>query len=180
QLLQVAKQLGLPGAGGQASADDSASQSSPQNGPSGQPTAAEAYQDPELMEAQQAMERGDLDGAAAAFERILANAPGDPVATLGLAQVNLFRRVHSYNAEQARRAAAAKPDDVEAQCQVADIEMSLGKAEEAFDRLLGLIRRTSGEDRNKARLHLVQLFEIFPPRDPRVAKARATLSSLLF
>ena len=72
------------------------------------------------------------------------------------------------------------PDDVDAQCRVADIEMSLGNAEEAFDRLLGVIRRTSGEDRNKVRLHLVGLFEIFPSRDPRVTKARSTLSSLLF
>jgi putative thioredoxin len=180
QLLQVAKQLGLPGEGGQASGDDSASQTSPQNEPSGQPTAAEAYRDPELAEAQQAMERGDLAAAAAAFERMLANSPGDPVAILGLAQVNLFRRVNSYNADQARRAGAAKPNDVDAQIQVADIEMSMGKAEEAFDRLLGLVRRTSGEDRNKARQHVVQLFEIFPPRDPRVAKARGTLSTLLF
>jgi putative thioredoxin len=178
QLLQVANQLGVAGAGGQASADP-APQPSPPNGPSGDP-GSDAYRDPELVEAQQAMERGDLDGAAAAFERMLASSPGHPVATLGLAQVNLFRRVNSYNADQARRNAAARPDDVDAQVQVADIEMSMGKAEEAFDRLLGLVRRTSGDDRNKARLHLVQLFEIFPPRDPRVSKARTTLSSLLF
>jgi putative thioredoxin len=69
---------------------------------------------------------------------------------------------------------------VDAQCQVADIELASGRAEEAFNRLLGVIRRTSGEDRNRARLHLIGLFDIFPPRDPRVAKARATLSSLLF
>ena len=106
--------------------------------------------------------------------------PGHPVATVGLAQVNLFRRVNSYDQAQARRDAAAHPDDVDAQIRVADIEMSLGNAEEAFDRLLGVIRRTSGEDRDKVRLHLVGLFEIFPPRDPRVTKARSTLSSLLF
>jgi putative thioredoxin len=99
---------------------------------------------------------------------------------MGLAQVNLFRRVNSYDAAQARKDAAAHPDDVDAQMRVADIEMSLGNAEEAFDRLLGVIRRTTAEDRNKVRLHLVGLFEIFPPRDPRVSKARSTLSSLLF
>jgi putative thioredoxin len=111
---------------------------------------------------------------------MLANNPGHPVATVGLAQVNLFRRVNSYDPAQARKDAAAHPDDVEAQIRVADIEMSLGNAEEAFDRLLGVIRRTTGEDRNKVRLHLVGLFEIFPPRDPRVTKARSSLSSLLF
>jgi putative thioredoxin len=49
-----------------------------------------------------------------------------------------------------------------------------------LDRLLGVIRRTSGEDRDQARRHLIGLFDIFPPRDPRVAKARSTLSTLLF
>jgi putative thioredoxin len=63
---------------------------------------------------------------------------------------------------------------------VADIDLAGGRVEEAFDRLLGAVRRTSGEERDKARVHLVSLFEIFPPRDPRVTKARSTLSRLLF
>jgi putative thioredoxin len=176
QVLEVATQMGLPGAGGQPA-------ETPENaeapGPGG-PPGPDGFREPELAEAQQAMERGDLDAAAAAFERLLAKDPGHPVATLGLAQVNLFRRVNSYDQAQARRDAAAHPDDVDAQIRVADIEMSLGNAEEAFDRLLGVIRRTSGEDRDKVRLHLVSLFEMFPPRDPRVSKARSTLSSLLF
>jgi len=176
QVLQVATQMGLPGAGGQpAEAPENAEAPGP-----GEPTAPDGFREPELAEAQQAMERGDLDAAAGAFERLLAKDPGHPVATLGLAQVNLFRRVNSYDQAQARRDAAAHPDDVDAQIRVADIEMSLGNAEEAFDRLLGVIRRTSGEDRDKVRLHLVSLFEMFPPRDPRVSKARGTLSSLLF
>ncbi len=173
QVMQAARQLGLPGA-------DGGPEATSQNVPGGEPTAADAYRDPGLAEAQQAMERGDLDGAAAAFEGMLAASPGDPVATIGLAQVNLFRRVNSYHADTARREAAAHPGNVDAQIQVADIELSMGKAEDAFSRLLGVIRRTPGEDRNKARLHLIGLFEIFPPRDPRVTKARATLSSLLF
>ena len=169
----MAQQLGLPGTGEQAGAGPEEA-----GGDNGQPAAA--FAEPELTEAQQAMERDDLDAAAAAFERLLASEPGHPVATVGLAQVNLFRRVNSYDAAQARKDAAAHPGDVDAQIQVADIEMSLGDAEEAFDRLLGVIRRTTGEDRNKVRLHLVGLFEMFPPREPRVSKARSTLSSLLF
>jgi putative thioredoxin len=173
QVLQVAKQLGLPGPDGDAAGPAAGGQEA---------TGAEGdgYSDPDLAAAQQAMERGDLDGAAAAFERMLAAIPGDPVATAGLAQVNLFRRVTSYRADQVRREAAAHPDDVGAQAKVADIDMSMGKAEEAFDRMLGVIRRTSGEERNSARLHLVGLFDLFPPRDPRVVKARAALSALLF
>jgi putative thioredoxin len=174
QVLQVAKQLGLPGAGAEPGPQDGAGAEA-----GGQP-GADGFAEPELAEAQRAMERGDLDAAAAAFERLLAGSPGDPVAAAGLAQVNLLRRVSSYDAAQARKDAAAHPDDVAAQIRVADIEMAQGNAEVAFDRLLGVIRRTTGEDRNKVRQHLVGLFEMFPPRDPRVGKARSTLSSLLF
>ena len=182
QVLQVAKQIGLPGGGGSPGADGQPAEG-PGSGEAAEPgelPGQDGFRDPELAEAQQAMERGDLDAAAGAFERLLAKDPGNPVASVGLARVNLFRRVNSYDQAQARRDAAARPADVDAQIRVADIEISLGKAEEAFDRLLGVVRRTSGEDRDKVRLHLVSLFEMFPPRDPRVTKARSTLSSLLF
>jgi putative thioredoxin len=171
QVMQVAQQLGLPGADGEAvpaAGEDSGQE------PPGAPA------DPGMVEARQAMERGDLGAAAGAFERMLSASPGDPVATMGLGQVNLLRRVQSYDQAQARRDAAAHPDDVDAQAKVADIDLATGKTSEAFDRLLGVIRRTSGEDRDKARRHLISLFEIFPPRDPQVAKARSALSSLLF
>jgi putative thioredoxin len=189
QLTQVARQLGLPSAAGAAgpaedgTAEDGTAQdeAGPGAGPQApEGAAAESFREPGLIEAQQAMERGDLDGAAAAFERMLEGDPGHPIAVQGLAQVNLFRRVNSYNEAAARRAAASSPDDADAQSKVADLDLASGRAEDAFDRLLGVIRRTSGEDRNKVRLHLIGLFDIFPPRDPRVAKARATLSSLLF
>ena len=175
QLMQAVQQLGMP----PAAAGDQA-------GPGAGPQAPEAaaggaeYRDPGLVEAQQAMERGDLDGAAAAFERMLEADSGHPIAAQGLAQVNLFRRVNSYDEAAARRAAAASPDDVDAQGKVADLDLANGRVDDAFDRLLGVIRRTSGEDRDQARRHLIGLFDIFPPGDPRVAKARATLSTLLF
>jgi putative thioredoxin len=135
---------------------------------------------PAYAEARAAMERGDLDAAAQAFEQELKASPADPVAKTGLAQVNLIRRVSSYDQAQVRKAAAEHPDDVEAQSQVADIDLASGRIDEAFDRLLGVVRRTSGEERDKARAHLVSLFEILPPRDPHVNRARSTLSSLLF
>ena len=135
---------------------------------------------PAYADAQQAMERGDMDAAADAFRKILASTPADPVAKVGLARVELFQRLDSYDETATRRAAAEHPDDVAAQARVADIEVAAGKVEDAFDRLLGLVRRTSGEQRDQARARLVGLFDIFPPRDPRVSKARAALSSLLF
>jgi thioredoxin len=153
----------------------------------GEAAAAEgdAYADddqlpPAFEQARAAMERGDMDAAAAAFEEQLAASPADPMAKAGLAQVNLIRRVSSYDQARARREAAERPGDVQAQVQVADIDLASGRIEEAFDRLLGVIRRTSGEDREQARVHLVSLFDVLPPRDPRVTKARSSLSALLF
>jgi putative thioredoxin len=131
-------------------------------------------------DARAAMERGDLDGAARAFEQELAANPADPVAKTGLAQVNLIRRVSSYDQAKVRRDAAEHPADVEAQARVADIDMATGRIEEAFNRLLGVVRRTSGEERDQARVHLVGLFELLPPNDPQVKKARSALSALLF
>ena len=198
QVLQVAAQLGLPGPaaapGAETDPQDDAERAAgqapgqPGSGPAGPgagtgrggPRMADAFDDPGFGEAQQAMERGDLDGAAAAFEKVLASAPGHPVATMGLAQVDLIRRVNSYDQAKARRDAEDHPDDPEAQGRVADIDVATGQVEAGFERLLDTIRRTSGEERNQARLDLLRLFEAFPPRDQRVAKARATLSSLLF
>jgi putative thioredoxin len=149
----------------------------------GQADEADADMDalpPAFAEAREAMERGDYDAAAKVFEAELARSPGDPVVKTGLAQVNLIRRVESYDEPAVRRAAAEHPADPGAQAKVADIDVATGRIDEAFDRLLGVVRRTSGEDRERARAHLVELFDLFPPRDPLVTKARATLSSLLF
>ena len=178
QLMQVAQQLGMPSA----DAGGEAGEAGPGAGPPGleEMPGGPVPRDPGLVEAQEAMERGDLDGAAAAFERMLEADSGHPIAAQGLAQVNLFRRVNSYDEAAARRAAAGSPDDVDAQSKVADLDLANGRVDDAFDRLLGAIRRTSGEDRDQARRHLIGLFDIFPPRDPRVAKARSTLSTLLF
>jgi len=181
QVLAAAEQLGVragqPAADGAAGAGPEAAQGGAAPGAAG---TQDGPSNPGYEAAQQAMERGDLEGAAAAFEEVLASSPDDPVAKLGLAQVELIRRVNGYDQAQVRREAAEHPDDVQAQCRVADVDLAMGKIDEAFDRLLGTVRRTAGEQRDQARIHLLSLFEVFPPRDPRVARARATLSSLLF
>jgi putative thioredoxin len=200
QVLVAAEKTGMSVAGGPvAEAADEADQDAPgaqeaglpappnglpapPNGPPGSPgsRAGAPPIPPAYAEARAAMERGDLDGAAQAFESELAKSPADPVAKTGLAQVNLIRRVSSYDQARARKDAAERPADVEAQTRVADVELASGRIEEAFDRLLGVVRRTSGAEREQARKHLVSLFEILPPRDPRVTRARSALSALLF
>ncbi len=184
QVIAEAQRLGFggePGAGQEGAAQREAGTDRAQPGaPGRQPGADHPPGDPGFAEAQEAMERGDLDGAEAAFEKMQANSPGNPMATLGLSQVRLVKRVNSYDQAKARKAAAENPGDVEAQTRVADIDIAMGRIEEALDRLIGTIRRTTGDDRDRARRHLISLFEVLPPRDPRVAKARSTLSGLLF
>jgi putative thioredoxin len=141
---------------------------------------AEMLGDPRFETAQAAMESGDLDAAATALQQVLADAPEHPVAKAWLAQVDLIRRVNSYDRAKVLRAAQENPDDPDAQLQAADVELTAGQIEAAFDRLLWAFQRSAGEGRNKIRLHLLNLFEVLPPRDPRVAKARTKLSSLLF
>jgi putative thioredoxin len=165
QVLAVADQIGVGPAGG--------------DGMPGPVEAADTMP-PAYAEAQEAMERGDMDTAASVIEKALAEAPADPVLKSWLAQVNLIRRVSDYDQAAVRRDAAARPGDVDAQLKVADIELASGRAEEAFDRLLGTIKRTSGDERDKARRHLIDLFEIFPPDEPQVKKARTQLTALLF
>jgi putative thioredoxin len=179
QVLAIAEKIGLaPPGSADAEVDDADESADPRRAPQDY---ADADQLPPAFEqARAAMERGDLDAAAHAFEEELAASPSDPMAKAGLAQVNLIRRVSSYDQARSRRDAAERPDDVQAQIRVADIDLASGRIEEAFDRLLGVVRRTSGQDREQARAHLVGLFDILPPRDPRVTKARSTLSSLLF
>jgi len=180
QVLQAAEELGLRPDAEAGTAAGGAGNDLAAGQQAGVPDAFGEAGSDLYAEAQQAIERHDLNAAEAAFEKALAANPGDPVATMGLGQVGLIRRVEGYDQAAARRDAASQPDDVDAQARVADIDMAMGRIEDSFDRLLATIKRSSGEDRDKARKHLVSLFEIFPPKDPRVSRARARLSSLLF
>ncbi len=203
QILQIADRLGMPPrAGGVAGGDDAEDgedvegQAAGIGGPGGGFTdpadrgaagpgglggpEAALLSDPAFQAAQDAMDAGDMDGAATALEQVLADTPGHPVAKAWLAQVNLIRRVTSYDQAKVLRMAMERPDDPQAQAEAADLEFAAGQVEQSFDRMLGVVQRTTGEERNKARLHLISLFELLPPRDPTVTKARGRLSSLLF
>jgi putative thioredoxin len=136
--------------------------------------------DPVQDEAEAALDRGDLDAAASAFGKILETKPNDGYAKSGLALVELQRRVEAYDPQQARKDAADRPADAAAQISVADLDLVEGRVDEAFDRLIGAVRRTSGDERESVRKHLLALFEVLPPDDPRVGKARRRLASALF
>lgn len=141
---------------------------------------AEAPLPPLHQEAFDAIERDDLDAAADAYRRALGENPRDAEASAGLAQVELMRRTATADLESARAAAAAAPDDVDAQLLVADLDVLGGHVEDAFGRLVDLVRRTAGDDRDRVRTRLVELFDVVGGDDPRVQAGRRALASALF
>ncbi|EGG45346.1 MULTISPECIES: tetratricopeptide repeat protein [Streptomyces] len=133
-----------------------------------------------LEAAVRALDSGDLGGAVTAYKNVLSEDPGNPEAKLGLAQAELLRRVQGLDAQKVRQEAAEKPGDVAAQIAAADLDLVGGHVEDAFGRLTDTVRRTAGEDRNSARLRLLELFEVVGAEDPRVTAARRALARALF
>jgi putative thioredoxin len=132
------------------------------------------------QQAFEAIERDDLDAAIAAYQQALKENPADSEASLGLAQVKLMQRTADADLAAARAAAAADPTDVAAQTLVADLDLLGGHVEDAFSRLVETVRITGGDERNTAREHLLELFQVIGATDERVARARRALTSALF
>lgn len=145
-----------------------------------QPPVEEPVEDPRYDEAYEAIERGDLDAAAAAYRALLNDAPADQDAKAGLGQVELMLRTKDLDPAQARARAAEHPDDVDAQIAAADLDLLEGLVDEAFARLVELVGRSSDDDRDKARAHLLELFDLVGSDDERVAKFRTALANALF
>lgn len=146
-----------------------------------QPSAeAQPPVDPDEEAAFTAMESGDWAAAEEAFRRLRDRKPGHEQAAIGLATAGLYRRVAGQDPAAVVAAADSAPDDVAAQCLAADTAVAVGDVDSAFTRLIETVRRTSGEDRAAARAHLLELFEVVGPADPRVAKARIALANALF
>ncbi|WP_208865251.1 tetratricopeptide repeat protein [Amycolatopsis rubida] len=139
----------------------------------------EEPEDPRFTEAEEAFEQGDYAAAQAAYERILDAEPANELAKNALAQVKFTARAEAAD-PSAREKAEADPKDIGAQLAAADLDIADQDVEGAFRRLVDVVRRTAGDDRNRVREHLVALFELFDPADERVAKARRDLASALF
>jgi putative thioredoxin len=142
--------------------------------------APEPPADPRMEAAYDAIEAGDWQAARTAYQSILDTAPADPVARAGLALVGVFERVDGADHAAVLAAADAAPGDLAAQERAADILVLDGRPVEAFARLTGAIRFTSGADRDRLRTHLLDLFEVVGPDDPAVARARIELANALF
>jgi len=146
----------------------------------GDEAAAQPAVDPEYAEAQAALDRGDIDAALAAFQAILDKRPGDAAASAAVARCELLLRTRGADEPALRRTAADRPDDVAAQTAVADLDLLRGSVDDAIARLLDVVRRTAGDDRDAARQHLLKLFEVLDPQDPRLASGRRALANALF
>ncbi|MCH1868378.1 co-chaperone YbbN, partial [Nocardioides sp. CFH 31398] len=141
---------------------------------------AEPPLDPRFVPAEDALQRGDADGAVAEYQRLVDANPADTEAAAGLARAKLLQRAGTADLNAARAAAAAAPDDVDAQLLVADLDLLGGHVEDAFNRLVDLVRRTREGERNRVREHLVELFTVVGNADPRVQRGRQNLASALF
>lgn len=135
--------------------------------------------DPELAAAENHMVEGNLDAAEAAYDKYLKNHPASGEAEAGLAQVRMLRRVGELP-DDAVAIADANPDDIDAALAAADLQLLSGQAEAAYERLIALVAKNFGDDRERVRKRLVELFTVAGVDDPAVAKARRKLSSVLF
>ena len=135
---------------------------------------------PHHQEAYDAMSRGDFDVAIAEYKTAIAQDPRDHLAVAGLAQVSLLARLKDAGAADLRAAAAAAPSDPTAQLAVADLDVSVGNVEDAFDRLLGLFPTLDQQGKDAVRTRLLDFFEIVGAEDPGVVAARRRLTGLLY
>jgi putative thioredoxin len=151
-------------------------------GPVGEAPAPEP--EPELpplhQAAYDAIERDDYAAAATAYEQALKENPRDDLARAGLAQVGLLERTRDVDAGAVRAAAASDARDVDAQLAVADLDLLGGKVEDALGRLVDVLRVTAGDERDRVRRRLLDLFEVVGPEDPRVVTARRAMASALY
>lgn len=171
RLLELAAQQGVTGTAQPVAAAEGAAEETTQPEPEFPPHHKEAYE---------AIERGDFDAAIAEYKLALAKDPRDRMAVAGLAQVSLLARLKGSSVAEIRAAAAAAPDDLGAQLLVADLDLSGGHIEDAFDRLLTLFPRQDAAGKNAIRERILELFEVVGTDDPRVPPVRSRLTALLY
>lgn len=135
---------------------------------------------PEHAEVHRLAEEGDYAGAAAEYARVMESDPSDALAAREHAKALLLARSGSADVREVRAAAAAAPDDVEAQLAVADIDMIGGQIQDAFDRLLDFLAAGHKGDLEAVRQRLLEYFTIPEPTDPRLARARRRLATLMY
>lgn len=144
------------------------------------PEVKETPLEPEEAAALSALESGDYSGAAMAYRNWLQRKPDEAMAKIGLAQCELMIRVAGLNPAMAISDADKHLGDLTKQLMASDIEIVQGQQKRAFERLITFVRNSSGDDRKKAKEHLLLLFQLVDPSDPDLIRARSELASALF
>ena len=134
----------------------------------------------EEIEAMEALEAGNYVAAEEAYKKWLSRKPSENLAKLGLAQTQLLIRTEGLDLEVVIDESTKNPGDISLQLKAADVEIVNGGVEAAFTRLLHAVRATTGDDRAKVKDHLLKLFALVDPNDPRLVSARKELASALF
>jgi putative thioredoxin len=135
--------------------------------------------DPELAQARAHLDAGEFDAALTAYQAIVDAKPDHAEAKGAVRQIAFLQRA-TARAPGAVVAADASPDDIETAFAAADVEVLEQNVASAFDRLIALIKRTAGDDRQKVRTRLVELFDLFDPADPEVIAGRRKLANALY
>lgn len=135
--------------------------------------------DPVLAQARDELDAGDFAAARASYQALLDADPNHVEAKGALRQLTFLERATGRQPDAPARA-DAEPDDVEAAFAAADVQILNQDVTAAFDRLTGLVRRTTGDERAEVRTRLVELFELFDPADPEVVAGRRNLANALY
>ena len=134
----------------------------------------------EEIEALEALEAGNYRAAEVAYKKWLSRKPSENLAKIGLAQTQLLIRTEGLELDAVISESTKNPGDIALQLMAADVEIVNGGVEAAFTRLLHAVRATAGDDRAKVKEHLLNLFALVDPSDPRLVAARKELASALF
>src|SRR3954452_22772662 len=165
-VLQAAREQGLAAAAAPAAEDEP-------------PAEPEEPQDPRFTAAEDALDAGNFEDAAARYRAILDQEPGNAQAALALGQVQLLQRLEGVDQASVARA-DADPDDIDAQLAAPDLLIACTDVAGALDRLLRTVSRTTGDDRERVRKRLLEFFDLLGADDPRVPAARRELARSLF
>jgi putative thioredoxin len=135
--------------------------------------------DPELAQAREHLDAGDLNAALKAYQVLLDVDPNHAEAKGAVHQIGFLQRATAQPPDAVAVADAA-PDDIDAAFAAADVELLQQNVAGAFDRLIVLIKRTAGDERTKVRTRLIELFDLFDPTDPAVIAGRRNLANALY
>ncbi len=130
--------------------------------------------------AREAIEAGDFAAAEEVYTHAIAQNPGDDDLKVARNQVRLMARLDGQDPHELLAAADAAPSDLAAALAGADAALALGDVNAALGRALEAVRTHAGEDREEARLRLLELFEVIGSTSPEVAQARRRLATMLY